>query len=140
MVVHAGIKAALAILVKGVGSHGQDRGVAVQRIGSDGFGGINTVQVRHLHIHQDQGVAILLGQGYRLYTIVGQINLETDIFQQATRDFLIDRLVFRQKDARAGVLVEQASIGELPGKSRRWRDGVGGFTQTHGKPESTAAA
>ncbi len=71
----------------------------------------------------------MLGQFDRLQAILGQINHQAGILQQATRDFLIDRFVFGQQDASAGVFVEQPFIGSLSGKNRRWQDGIRRFAQ-----------
>ena len=62
VIVHAGIEADLAILVEGIRRHGQNGNLGVSREGANRSRRLDTVQAGHLHIHQDQGVGVLLGQ------------------------------------------------------------------------------
>ena len=86
MRVHASFQANLAVLIKSVGCHGQNRSVCIQRIGSDRLRRIDTVEIRHLDIHQDQGVTMLSSLCERNFTILGQIHQQPDILQQAARN------------------------------------------------------
>jgi hypothetical protein len=104
VLVHAGGEAGFAIFVEGIGGHGESRGGLVQGILTDGSGGLHTVQHRHLHIHENQRVAVQAGKCERLLAVLGQIDNEADIFQQKTLYILHDRLVFGDHHARAGEL------------------------------------
>jgi len=69
VIVHAGVDASLTILVEGIGGHRQDRRLRVSRKRPDRHGGLNPVQVRHLNVHQYQGVAAPAGEFQRLLNV-----------------------------------------------------------------------
>ena len=58
MVVHSGFKAGVTVFVVGVGGHGQDGGLPVQGVGTNGAGCIDAAHHGHLHVHQNQIVAM----------------------------------------------------------------------------------
>ncbi len=54
------------------------------------------------------------GQCHRYAAIFGGIDGEAGIFQQAARDFLVDRFILGQQQAGATVFVERRPIGRFP--------------------------
>ena len=100
--VHAGLQAALAIAVHGVGRHGDDRQIRSQR-GSPAnqAGGFEAVEHGHLDVHQHQivvGSRIQFRQ--RLPAVVGDIDVISLLAQNRQHHFLIHQIVFHQQQAR----------------------------------------
>ena len=61
VVVHAGRQARVEVVLHGVGRHRDDRQVAEGRIGPQHSRRLQAVHLRHLHVHQDGGVAARVG-------------------------------------------------------------------------------
>ena len=71
---------------------------------ANGLRGAETVENRHLHVHQDQGVGVLARQGQRRGPVARQVDRKAGVFEHHARDFLIHRLVFGDEDAHASVI------------------------------------
>ena len=101
---HAGLSAALALVLHGVSGHGDDGQRRMARLAADNLGGRDAVDVRHLDIHQDK-VEIAIRMVFEridcLQTILGQFHLDTDEFKQFAGDLLIHRLIFGHQYAGA---------------------------------------
>ncbi|KFB73136.1 MAG: hypothetical protein AW09_001620 [Candidatus Accumulibacter phosphatis] len=67
--------------------------------GADGTGSLQTVHVRHLHIHQDQIVVGALYHRQRLLTIGRRVYRQVDGTQQFLCHLAVDGIVFHQQDA-----------------------------------------
>ncbi|MNP55815.1 hypothetical protein D3C76_1504860 [compost metagenome] len=56
MIDHARLGAALTVLDHGMGGHGNDRDVCVAGLGTNTPGRLDTIHLRHLHVHQHRVV------------------------------------------------------------------------------------
>ena len=114
IVVHADVQAGFLILRKGVGGHADDRRSACRAGQSaDLAGGLQPIQFRHLHIHQDQVVAATgrLPDGGE--SVVGHIHPAGEAgIQNGEGGRLVDRIVLHQQQA--------AGIGGFCGRAG-WR-------------------
>ena len=82
VVVHAGIEAALAVALHGVGGHGDDDDAAIGRLGAaDLFGGLVAVHHRHLAIHKDEVVAIAGDHIDSFFPVGGEFDGEAQALQ-----------------------------------------------------------
>lgn len=77
VVVHTCGETDLTVFVKGIG---EDGGLGIARERADVPRGINAIEIRHLHIHQDQGVPVLAGQFQRLLAALGEMDRQPDNF------------------------------------------------------------
>ena len=144
MIVHAGIEAGLAVIAKGIGGHGQHGGVGVLGQAAQGTGGRQTVELRHLHVHQDQVVEVLPGQRQRLQPIASHMHLHTGCAQQLGGHSLIDQVVLGQQHPGA----RQALLHGRQRVRRRLPGGLGqravlahrpiGMRQPGREPETAA--
>ena len=80
--------------------HRYDRDM-LARVGAlaDAGGCLQSIQLRHLHIHQHGIVLALLNLFHGLQPIFYYIHRETGFLQQHHRQLLVDRVIFRQQDA-----------------------------------------
>jgi len=103
MVIHARGKAALPILVQGVGSQGDDGDLGIPRgriFRPDAPGRFEAVHFRHLHIHEN-GDVIFLGHGVHDLVAVGHhIGPVPDLVEHQTGDLLVDGIVLGQEHER----------------------------------------
>ena len=119
--VHAAFQCVAAILVKGVGGHGNDRercpGRVVQRADLPG-GGI-AVHDRHLHIHQHQIIAARRCGAYLFHrhsTVFSRIDKEAVLPQDLLCDLTVQLIVLYQQDLFAlevGVLFRQKPLRRI---------------------------
>ena len=68
---------------------------------TDAHGRFQSIQLGHLHIHQYRIVIAFLDLFDGLQAIIDHIHGETGFSQQYHRQFLVDRIIFGQQDARA---------------------------------------
>ena len=64
--------------------------------------GFQPVHFRHLHVHQDHVVAVLLGQVDCLVAVAGDLDRVAPILQDVGGQFLVGGVVFHQQDAQRG--------------------------------------
>ena len=85
-------------------------------------GGGVAIQLRHLAIHEHEIVGFARQRGERLAAVGDDVGGETELFEQAERDLLVDDVVLGEEDADAGFF--RGSLG----CSRVWqlRRGGGG--------------
>src|SRR5690348_8023457 len=90
---------AFLLVLKRVGGQRENRRRnqrALARQRDDSFGGLVTVQDRHLHVHQDQ-VEVTLGKfANRIFAVVGNLQVVARILQIGTDEKDIVFGVFRQ--------------------------------------------
>ena len=141
MFVHPGFEADLTVFIESVGSHRKDGGSPIERIGANGPGCLHAVEHRHLHVHQDQGVAVLAGQIQRQLAVVGNIDNQAHFFQHAARHFLGDRFILGQQDART-CMISQQTPGSVNQRGAPGWLGSEGFAkfERDDEPEGTTIA
>jgi hypothetical protein len=100
MIVHAGVAAAPGLALERVGGDRDDRHatlVAGQR--TDRPRRADAVQLRHLHVHQDEVEGLAAGRLDRLAAVVGETHAVAGIGQDVLDDGLIDEQILRDQDA-----------------------------------------
>ncbi len=116
MIVHPRRQTAHPVFIKGIGGHGQNRRGLASGQAADQSGCFNAVQLRHLHVHQNQVIGGRRGLFHRLHAVFGQIHVQSGGVQQFKRDFLIDRVIFGQQDAGVAMLLRHDLFGGDAGK------------------------
>ena len=111
MIVHAGVETALPVFTEGIGGHGDNRHLAPQL--ADRQRSLDAIHHRHLHVHQDQrvGASPQLVDSHR--PVVGQVHLQTHVFQQGHGYFLVDPAVFNQEHPGPAVMAGQRGLVRL---------------------------
>ncbi len=115
VVVHTGGDARLAVALHGVGGHGDDPdrlGAALgrDRPGADAAGGLQTVHLRHLHVHQHEVVRELLDGLHRFDAVRGDVGAVPHRFEHQERDLLVDGVVLGQQHP------QRVAFAELGGR------------------------
>src|SRR3989344_3613122 len=59
---HACSQAELFVFLEGVGRHGKDGRGLIEPTAQDRPRGVQPVEMGHLHVHQDEGIAVAAGQ------------------------------------------------------------------------------
>ena len=96
-------KAAIPVAFHSMGRHGNDRHAAAAVFSlADGSRGFQSIHSRHLHVHQDHVVAVLLGQIDRLLTIPRDLYNMTPILQNVGSQLLIRGVVFPPAECAVG--------------------------------------
>ena len=106
---------------------------------ADAARGFQPVHLRHLHVHQDQVVAVLCGQGLGFKAVTGHVHLQPGHLQQGAGDFAVHRLVLGQQHAATTVQFLQLPLG-LPGQAARTIGRAAAALQTGRQPEGAALA
>ncbi len=109
--VHAGVAAALLVVLLGVGGQrddGHPRRALVEQA-ADGGRGLVAVHDRHLAVHQHQVEAAAGGDLDRLRAVVGDLPPQAQLVEHRLGDALVDRVVLDQQDA-AGQAARQALL------------------------------
>ena len=57
-------------------------------------GGLIAIHFRHLAVHQDECIRLMLRHVDRLAPVCGQLHSQPQVAKQVLHDFLIDRVVF----------------------------------------------
>ena len=102
MVIHARVQAVLPILRHGIGCQSHDRNTSsiagfFNFANSDG--GLETIELRHVAIHQDHVKAGVLVVCQRFIAIVGHHHIiAIEAFQHTQSDRLVHQVVFNQQD------------------------------------------
>ena len=81
MIVHACIETALAVFAESVGGHRQNRQAAAPFALANGAGGAQAIHDRHLHVHQDQVVILLIDHFNGFLTVDRKIGLQANATQ-----------------------------------------------------------
>ena len=116
VVVHPGCEARLAILGHDVRRHGHKAGpLRLRPPLTDPAGGVQPVQLGHLHVHQDDVVTRALERRERLVAVPRDVGGEPEPLEQAERDHLIHGVVLGEQDP------ERRPICRLPGRGRLGR-------------------
>ena len=107
MPIHAGGLCALDILHKGVRCHGKngDGPAVFSRKGAYGSGRLIPVHLRHLNIHQDQGIVsrpAFTKEPDCLYSIYRCIQLQAESFQKFHGNFTVYFIILSQQDRDPG--------------------------------------
>ena len=111
VVVHAGVEAAFAVAVHGVGGHGDDGELFPAVVGADGAGGFDTVEFGHLDVHEDE-VVVAGGEGFEgLFAVGGDVDDVAAFAEDGGDDLLVDEVVFGEEDAEAGEGVGEVGVG-----------------------------
>lgn len=103
MIIHAGIKTALAVLGKDIGGHGNNGHLCRSRRAlelANRKACLDAIHKRHLHVHQDQVIRLCPDFFKHCLTIASNIGSQSGRFEQIERHFLINQIVFGQQDAR----------------------------------------
>ena len=106
VIVHSRRQIAVAVRRKRIRRHRQDRHRRVARQLPDPARGFESVQARHLDVHQDQVVIAPRSHFQRFDPVRGGIDRQSGHAQQVLRHFLIDRIVLDQQQRRLPVLGE----------------------------------
>ncbi|MNV76343.1 hypothetical protein D3C71_1696900 [compost metagenome] len=102
MVVHAAFERTLAVTVHGVGGHGDHWQIAEARLLANLPSGRVAIHYRHLAIHQHAiKIAILAEDIQGLLAVRGESQAYSDTFQQLAGQFLIQLVIFDQKQPRS---------------------------------------
>ncbi len=109
-IVHARVLASLAILVEGIGRERQDRLPLPAGKLANRTRRFQPVHVGHLHVHEDQvdRLRARLLDGFE--SVLGRFDAQADPVQQFQDDLAVDRMIFRQKELCARVVVAQAAL------------------------------
>ena len=113
--VHADFQAAVAVAGHGVGGEGNDAGLPVgwQRA-ADADGRFNTVEFRHLEVHEDELIGAL-GDGLDGFEPVGDgVGFVAETFEEAQGDLLIDGVVLGEEHGEGEFFREVERVGFLP--------------------------
>ena len=122
MIVHARLKAPVAIFPGCVGGHRDHRQGLQAGIPADFARGLQSVHDRHLHVHQDDVVAARLRLFDSQAAIFGKSDFETGILEQFDRHFLIEIVVFHEQHAGPSQAAHSRSVvGRRTGPGRRGR-------------------
>ena len=101
--IHSRRQAAIPVALHRMGRHGDDRHPAAAVFAlADGSRGFQAVHARHLHVHQDHVVAVLLGQVDCLLAVPRDLDKMAPILQDVGGQLLICGVVFHQQDAQLG--------------------------------------
>ena len=106
-IVHPGIHAGLAVFREGICRHRQDRDCGRGGSRPNTPSRLKPIHHRHLHVHQDQVKWLLAHFLQGVSAIFGQDHCHPDILQQLHGHFLIDRIIFTNQQATAGVITAQ---------------------------------
>ncbi len=100
--VHAGLQTAFAVALHGVSGHGKDRRVSAGRrlTLADGRRRLETVHVRHLHVHEHQVEGIVLQGRDGLGAVADHHDRMPLTAEQSQGQLLVERIVLRQKDVQ----------------------------------------
>ena len=100
--VHARGQTFLPVLLHGVGSHGEDRDVSVDRHFplSDTPCGLQAIHLRHLYVHQDQIQALLLYQPEHLQAVTCYQHRMAHLLQGLSANQLTREVVIGQQNAQ----------------------------------------
>ena len=74
-VIHAGRKAECPVFGEGIGRHGQNGRLAMIGQLPNGTRRIKAIESRHLYIHQDECIRVLLSQADRFITVGRRVDL-----------------------------------------------------------------
>ena len=129
VVVHAGREARLAILGQRVRRHRDDVRAALLRPAlADPARGVEAVELRHLHVHQDDVVRLPLERLDRLEAVRRDVGAVAEPLEQAERDLLVHRVVLGEQDPqrRPGALsvghgLDRLSLGPARGEQLQER-------------------
>ena len=95
--VHSGGKTLVAIFGKRIGGHGDNGNGTLRRHRPNESGCIQTIQFRHLHVHQDQIERLARFNAVnRLAAILGNNRIHPHIFEHTQHHVLVGEIVFRQ--------------------------------------------
>ena len=100
--IHAGRQALLTVALHGMGGHGDDRRpLSLAFSGTDHPGRFQTVQVRHLHVHQHHIEVLLTDHFECLKAVLSDFDAVAALTQNVNGHLLVRRIVFRQQDSQA---------------------------------------
>ena len=100
---------------------------------------VKSVQMGHLHIHDDQRVSIFLGLLDGLETVFRRIHCQADFIEQEAGDFQVDRFVVDQQDATSLMVLAEQRFG-VRIVSGRCAPAAALLAKACGKPEEAANA
>ena len=115
--VHSRRQATFLVAFHGVGGHGDDRQVSAGGLlpRADDPGGLETIHVGHLHIHQDQiesaGARLVQG-GQRFSPVPGDDHRVAALSEQPRGDQLVDLVVLGQENAQLSPAFAQGVTGD----------------------------
>ena len=100
VVVHTGGDASFAVSGHGVGRHGNDPGmtIGVSLSVANPPGGLQSVQYRHLHVHQDRVEVPATPAGNPLFAVRGNRYHVPGLPEQGHCQLLIDDVILDQQD------------------------------------------
>src|SRR5207247_2354101 len=96
---HTRVQAALAVAVHGVRRHGDDGKRFPARVSADDPRRLQTVEHRHLDVHQYQIVLAALQLRYGFAAVVRQIESESPLAQDCGYHLLVYLVVFHDEDS-----------------------------------------
>ncbi len=103
MLIHAGSQAELAIRFRSIGGHGDDGQVGKLRVGPDLAGGLQPVNIRHLHVDQ-HGIkrgGLLQYHGHPVPPAFGQQHPGPFAAQQLAGDLAVEQIVLHHQQGEA---------------------------------------
>jgi hypothetical protein len=100
VVVHARRHAQLAVAFHGVGGHGDDPGPVPRPAPVDLARGLEAVQLRHLHVHENHVVRLPLDGRDRLQPIGGDVGAIAHLGEEPGSDLLVHHVVLGEEDAQ----------------------------------------
>ena len=100
VVVHSRREASVPVLGQRVRRHRDDAGSRLRPPRADPSRRVETVELRHLHVHQHDVVPATLERLDRFETVRRDVGSVAEPVEQAERDLLVDRIVLGKQDRK----------------------------------------
>src|SRR5262249_58275785 len=119
--VRGGGEAAFAVPFHCVGGQGDDRDVSVRGrlFRADGLRDGKAVQVRHLHVHQDQVEGLPFPGGQGRLPVIGKHGRVPHLLKKVDRQLLVELVVLGDEDAETAGGARRAGVRRRRGRLRR---------------------